>query len=95
MLATTSPTFAGLLRRYRRERGLTQEELAERAGLAARTISDLERGLPDPGLCFAPALSVRTAYLGSLAPGNRHRSLSSERHFAGCAPAPAAASYQL
>jgi predicted ATPase/transcriptional regulator with XRE-family HTH domain len=34
-----------LLRRYRQEAQLTQEELAERAGLSARTISDIERGL--------------------------------------------------
>src|SRR5215469_11569107 len=34
-----------LLRRYRRAAGLTQEELAERTGVSARTISDLERGI--------------------------------------------------
>ena len=33
------------MRRYRLAAGLTQEELAERAGLSARGISDLERGL--------------------------------------------------
>src|SRR5947209_19657935 len=37
--------FAVLLRRYRVEAGLTQEELAERAGLSARAVSDLERGV--------------------------------------------------
>ena len=36
--------FAGLLRQLRAEAGLTQEELAEAAGLGVRTISDLERG---------------------------------------------------
>src|SRR5215218_4910080 len=36
--------FGGLLRRYRVAAGLTQEELAERASVSARTISDLERG---------------------------------------------------
>ena len=36
-----------LLRRYRRGAGLTQEELAERAGISARTVSDVERGLRD------------------------------------------------
>ncbi|HEU5044517.1 MAG TPA: helix-turn-helix domain-containing protein [Nocardioidaceae bacterium] len=37
--------LAALLRRLREESGLTQEELAERAGVSARTISDTERGL--------------------------------------------------
>ncbi len=37
-------TFAALLRRYRLEAGLTQEELAERAGLSANGLSALERG---------------------------------------------------
>src|SRR5215207_5515999 len=36
--------FGGLLRRYRVAAGLTQEELAERAGVSTRGISDLERG---------------------------------------------------
>src|ERR671937_1170016 len=37
------PTFATLLRRYRHAAGLSQEELAERARLSARTVGDLER----------------------------------------------------
>lgn len=37
--------FAALLRRYREAAGMTQEELASRAGLSVRGISDLERGL--------------------------------------------------
>ncbi|HWF80987.1 MAG TPA: tetratricopeptide repeat protein [Streptosporangiaceae bacterium] len=37
--------FAGLLRWLRAQAKLTQEELAEAAGLSPRTISDLERGL--------------------------------------------------
>jgi tetratricopeptide (TPR) repeat protein/transcriptional regulator with XRE-family HTH domain len=37
--------FAGMLRQLRAGAGLTQEELAEAAGLNPRTISDLERGL--------------------------------------------------
>jgi predicted ATPase/transcriptional regulator with XRE-family HTH domain len=37
--------FGALLRRLRQEAGLTQEELAERAGLSVRGISDLERGV--------------------------------------------------
>lgn len=42
--SASSLSFAQLLRRYRRAAGLTQEELAERAGLSARAVSDLERG---------------------------------------------------
>ena len=44
---TTAQTISlgTLLRRYRRAAGLTQEELAAKAGVSARTISDLERGL--------------------------------------------------
>jgi len=37
--------FGGLLRRLRAEAGLTQEELAEAAGLSPRSVSDLERGI--------------------------------------------------
>jgi tetratricopeptide (TPR) repeat protein/transcriptional regulator with XRE-family HTH domain len=37
--------FAGLLRQLRGEAKLTQEELAEAAGLSPRSVSDLERGI--------------------------------------------------
>lgn len=37
--------FGVLLKRYRMAAGLTQEALAERAGLSTRAVSDLERGL--------------------------------------------------
>src|SRR5262245_26240415 len=52
MAVTSSRTFGDQLRRYRVERGLTQEGLAEQAGLSTRAISDLERGNqapPGPG----------------------------------------------
>jgi predicted ATPase/class 3 adenylate cyclase/DNA-binding XRE family transcriptional regulator len=45
MGADQATPFGEALRRYRRAVGLTQEELAERAGLSARTVSDLERGI--------------------------------------------------
>jgi len=38
-------TFADLLRKLRTEARLTQEELAEAAGLSPRSVSDLERGI--------------------------------------------------
>src|SRR3954454_12594607 len=44
VVAMTETEFGDLLRRYRRAANLTQEELAERAGVSTRGISDLERG---------------------------------------------------
>jgi predicted ATPase len=43
-VAVEQQTFGTLLRRYRLLAGLTQEGLAERAGLSLRGLSDLERG---------------------------------------------------
>lgn len=40
-------SFGALLKRYRLATGLSQEALAARASLSARTISDLERGIHD------------------------------------------------
>ena len=45
MANAAASDFASLLRRHRRERQLTQEELAERAGLSVGAVSTLERGL--------------------------------------------------
>jgi transcriptional regulator with XRE-family HTH domain len=55
--------LGSLLRRYRRGARLTQEELAERAGISARTVSDVERGLrsgiyPDTAARIAAAVSM-------------------------------------
>jgi non-specific serine/threonine protein kinase len=43
-MAAAPPTFGDLLRQYRLTAGLTQRELAERARVSLRAISDLERG---------------------------------------------------
>jgi predicted ATPase/transcriptional regulator with XRE-family HTH domain len=60
-----SQSFARTLRHYREAAGLSQEALAERAGLSARGVSDLERGLSRAPrlhtlsrLCEALALSA-------------------------------------
>src|SRR5947209_11588838 len=45
MVATDPSAFGVLLRKYRADARLTQEELAERAGISARVVSDLERGV--------------------------------------------------
>src|ERR1700729_4380920 len=55
--------FAGLLRQLRTEARLTQEELAEAAGLSPRSVSDLERGVnrtarKDTALLLADALRL-------------------------------------
>jgi tetratricopeptide (TPR) repeat protein/transcriptional regulator with XRE-family HTH domain len=44
-VADSGLSFAGLLRQLRVEAELTQEELAEAAGLSPRSVSDLERGI--------------------------------------------------
>jgi predicted ATPase/transcriptional regulator with XRE-family HTH domain len=45
MATARTASFGDVLRRYRRAAGLTQEELAARAGLSPHTISALERGV--------------------------------------------------
>jgi predicted ATPase/transcriptional regulator with XRE-family HTH domain len=65
-----------LLRRYRVAASLTQEQLAERAGLSVRGLSDVERGLhraphPDTVRRLAEALD--------LSPADRDRLLSARR----------------
>jgi transcriptional regulator with XRE-family HTH domain/tetratricopeptide (TPR) repeat protein len=66
--------FAAMLRQRRRAAGLTQAELAARAGLAVRTLRDLERGRTTrpqrvTGVLLADALGVtgeeRARFLGA------------------------------
>ena len=45
MCADKSPAFGRLLRSYPEAAGLSQERLAENAGLSVRGISDLKRGI--------------------------------------------------
>ena len=45
MVEQSALGFAGLLRQLRAEARLTQEELADAAGLSPRSVSDLERGI--------------------------------------------------
>jgi predicted ATPase len=71
MSAPGPPTFARLLRRHRLAAGLSQEELAERAGLSARGVSDIERGLrlaprPETVRMLADALGLGDAERSAL-----------------------------
>src|SRR5690348_5084677 len=74
------PTFALQLRRHRQAAGLTQEALAERAHLSARTVSDLERGLnlrprKDSLSLLADALGLADAERAQLEDAARQTSL--------------------
>ena len=81
MQLNSSASFGDLLKRFRLAAGLSQEALAERAGLSPRGVSDLERGArtsPRPGtvrlLADALALSEtdRAAFLAA-AQGAKHQ----------------------
>ena len=70
-------SFGALLKQHRRAANLTQEALAERAGISARSISDLERGLsraphPDTIALLAQALALsepaRATFLAAARP---------------------------
>src|SRR5215211_7381837 len=79
-------TFGTLLRRYRLAAGLTQGQLARRAGLSERGVSDLERGRrrwPRPGTVhrLAEALAL---------PGPDRAALSTAARGGRPAPAPRA-----
>jgi predicted ATPase/DNA-binding XRE family transcriptional regulator len=54
-------TFGVLLREYRQAAGLTQEALAERAGLGTRSIQHLERGESQPQHDTAQRLAIALA----------------------------------
>jgi tetratricopeptide (TPR) repeat protein/transcriptional regulator with XRE-family HTH domain len=74
VVAEPGLSFADLLRRLRTAARLTQEELAEAAGISPRSVSDLERGInrtarKDTALLLADALNltepVRTAFVAA------------------------------
>lgn len=55
-------SLGDVIRRLRRDRGLTQEDLADRAGISQRTLSDIERG--NIGLPRVENLRALAAALG-------------------------------
>ena len=75
--------FAGLLRQLRAQAGLTQEELAEAAGLSPRSVSDLERGInrtarKDTALLLADALGLAEPVRGLFVAAARGRGAAAE-----------------
>ena len=88
-------SVGGLLRRYRITAGLSQEALAERAGISVRGLSDLERGLSrvprlDTLRRIADALGLDAATRESLVEASGHLDLASEVDVLSQAPAPRA-----
>jgi tetratricopeptide (TPR) repeat protein/transcriptional regulator with XRE-family HTH domain len=76
-VAETALAFGTQLRRYRIAAGLTQEELAERAGVSQRSISDMERGVPhtprpDTVTLLATALDLPAPDRAAFAVAARH-----------------------
>src|SRR5688500_17820736 len=84
-VTTTDTGFGDPLRHYRLAAGLTQEGLAERAGLSTRGISDLERGAR--GLPRNDTLQMVLQAL-DLSPGDRAALVAAAR------PSPASAGRQ-
>jgi transcriptional regulator with XRE-family HTH domain len=75
-MGNPSESFGDLLRRHRVAAGLTQEALAERAGLSRRGIADLERGVRRTPYRhtvtqLADALGLDAAQRGELARASR------------------------
>jgi transcriptional regulator with XRE-family HTH domain/tetratricopeptide (TPR) repeat protein len=84
-MTTAQPlSFGQRLRRHRLAAGLSQEALAERAGLSARAISDLERGIHrapylDTITLLADALGLPDEEHAALArAAGRHRALAAD-----------------
>jgi predicted ATPase/class 3 adenylate cyclase len=77
MAEMVTPHFGDLLRHHRQIAGLTQAELAERAGLSVRGINDLERGVrqaprKDTVALLAAALGLSDAERAAFAAAGRH-----------------------
>lgn len=78
MASPQTLTLGALLRRYRMAAGLTQEELAEKAGLSVNAIGVLERGISraprrDTVALLADALGLREAERGLFERAARQR----------------------
>ena len=84
MATLSSQSFGDLLRRHRIAAGLTQEVLADRAGLSVRGLSDLERGARlaprrETVQLLCKALQLSEAERARLDAAARHRGISAAR----------------
>jgi len=81
MLTSPPTTFGDLVRHHRQAAGLTQQELAERAGLSVHGIQKLERGATRPYRDTAQRLIValrlgaddRSRFQAAVTPVRRNR----------------------
>ena len=92
MVAEPGLSFADLLRQLRTAARLTQEELAEAAGISPRSVSDLERGVnrtarKDTALLLADALSLTGQVRALFVAAARGRAPAAEVLAAGGGPA--------
>ena len=83
MTGQPASSFADLLGQLRAEAGLTQEKLAEAAGLGLRTVSDLERGAhrtahQDTARLLADALGLAGPVQGLFVAAARGKALAAE-----------------
>ncbi|HEX5502343.1 MAG TPA: tetratricopeptide repeat protein [Thermomicrobiales bacterium] len=88
-MAAMPRSFGELLRRHRLAAGLTQEGLAERAGISARAVSDLERDSARVPQAATVALLITALDLPP-APAAELRAAARPAVLAGDAPAPPA-----
>jgi transcriptional regulator with XRE-family HTH domain len=79
-----SDDFASVLRRFRMNAGLSQEGLAERAGISAKAVSSLERGIRR-----RPYRATSEALASALRLSEREREVFERARLSGQAPAAA------
>ena len=103
MAQANENSFGAVLRRLRKSRSLTQEELAERAGISVKAVSALERGerqrpYPHTVRALAAALDLDDAdreLLGTAVPGASRPAPRSTGTWSVTAPATSMASAGL
>ncbi len=95
-IGPSAVSFGWLLRQLRAEARMTQEELAQKAGLSPRSISDLERGISrtarkDTANLLADALTIGESFRAAFVAAARGRApisdvLGLREHTLDCAP---------
>src|SRR5215470_610238 len=90
--AQDRPDFGGLLRRLRIDAGLSQEELAEKATVSARSVSDLERGVtrtarPQTARLLAAALGLAGPTQVPFLAAARGQAMQSQHQIVACGSA--------